>query len=218
MLSYNPNTKSVDLVADREYEAGEPISAWCGPQTNKRLLINYGIVDENNPYDWLQVAATIPNTDPLFSAKRAILLEHGLATQQFFRLQRGKPVPATLLPYMRLAYEEDRDLLSKIEFTEGAEPVDLPIEAKILHHVASILQGKLDNYRTTIEQDEETIASSSNPREVVAAKLLRIEKEILNSALDEILAKPSAPERSSLGLAEGQKYPVKLSWGVGKSP
>lgn len=56
MLKYNPNTKTVDLVTDRPYAADEPIAAWCGPQTNTRLLINYGIVDENNPYDWVQVS------------------------------------------------------------------------------------------------------------------------------------------------------------------
>lgn len=55
MLKYNPNSKSVDLVVDQDYKAGEPVMAWCGPQTNNRLLINYGIVDEDNPYDWIQV-------------------------------------------------------------------------------------------------------------------------------------------------------------------
>ena len=50
--------------------AGEPISAWCGPQPNSRLLINYGLVDESNPYDKLQMTVTLPNNDPLYKAKR----------------------------------------------------------------------------------------------------------------------------------------------------
>ncbi|GMH40672.1 hypothetical protein BSKO_08576 [Bryopsis sp. KO-2023] len=209
MLQYNPNTKSVDLVADREYKAGELISAWCGPQTNKRLLINYGIVDENNPYDWLQIKIRVPNSDPLFQAKRSVLMENGLSTQEAFKLQRGRPIPKMLLPYMRVIYETDPAEMDKLTAMEGVGPRES--EGAILHQVASVLQGKLDNYRTTSEQDDETIASSSNPREVVAAKLLHIEKEILNSALDEILAKPGAPERSSLGLEDGKQYPVDLS-------
>ena len=36
---------------DRDYRAGEPIKAWCGPQPNRRLLLNYGIVTDDNPYD-----------------------------------------------------------------------------------------------------------------------------------------------------------------------
>lgn len=55
-MAYNAATKSVELVVDRDYQPGEPIYAWCGPQPNSRLLINYGIVDENNPYDKLQAS------------------------------------------------------------------------------------------------------------------------------------------------------------------
>ena len=45
--------------------AGEPVYAWCGPQPNQRLLLNYGIVDESNPHDRLQLTATIPSSDRL---------------------------------------------------------------------------------------------------------------------------------------------------------
>ncbi len=34
--------KAVELRVDREYAPGQPISAWCGPQPNSRLLLNYG--------------------------------------------------------------------------------------------------------------------------------------------------------------------------------
>lgn len=59
MLTFNPESSSVDLAADRDYEPGEPLYAWCGPQPNSRLLINYGFVDEGNPYDKLQVGAWV---------------------------------------------------------------------------------------------------------------------------------------------------------------
>ena len=74
--------KNVELTADRHYREGEPIFAWCGPQPNRRLLINYGIVDETNPYDFLQVTASIPLSDPLYQKKRQVLLEHGFAAQK----------------------------------------------------------------------------------------------------------------------------------------
>lgn len=47
--------------------------AWCGPQPNSRLLLNYGIVDESNPYDKLQLTVTLPANDPLYKVKRGIL-------------------------------------------------------------------------------------------------------------------------------------------------
>lgn len=31
-----------------------------------QLLVNYGIVEEDNPNDKLQLTATIPHSDPLF--------------------------------------------------------------------------------------------------------------------------------------------------------
>ena len=68
--------------------AGEPVFAWCGPQPNSRLLLNYGIVDEQNPNDKMTVTATIPNSDPLFAQKRQLLQQHNMASQQNFQLQR----------------------------------------------------------------------------------------------------------------------------------
>jgi hypothetical protein len=49
------------------------VYAWCGPQPNSRLLLNYGIVDESNPYDKLQLTVTLPANDPLYKVKRGIL-------------------------------------------------------------------------------------------------------------------------------------------------
>ena len=68
--------------------AGEPVYAWCGPQPNSRLLLNYGIVDEQNPNDKMTITATISNNDPLFPQKRYLLQQHNMSSQQSFQLQR----------------------------------------------------------------------------------------------------------------------------------
>lgn len=83
--------------------------------------------------------------------------------------------------------------VAQIVFSERAKAAEESVEKKILLHIASTLYTMLDNYRTTIDEDIQKIETSTNPREVVAAKLLRIEKEILIAALDEILANPIAP-------------------------
>ena len=41
MLAHNDAARRVELVADRPYSVGEPLYAWCGPQPNSRLLLNY---------------------------------------------------------------------------------------------------------------------------------------------------------------------------------
>lgn len=54
----------------------------CYPQPNSRLLVNYGIVDENNPYDKLQMTVSVPNNDPLYQRKRALLHTGSLSSTQ----------------------------------------------------------------------------------------------------------------------------------------
>lgn len=73
MLTHNDEAGEVQLVVDRAYKAGERVYAWCGPQPNSRLILNYGIVDEGNPYDKLSIVATMINTGPLFQMKRKLV-------------------------------------------------------------------------------------------------------------------------------------------------
>lgn len=87
MLRYDPVAGEVQFTSDRAYLACSPVYTWCGPQPNGRLLLNYGIVDETNPYDRLALTITLPIADPLYSMKRSLLQPHGLSTQQTFYLQ-----------------------------------------------------------------------------------------------------------------------------------
>jgi histone-lysine N-methyltransferase SETD3 len=114
MLAYNAATKAVELKVDRAYTPGQPVYAWCGPQPNSRLLINYGIVDESNPYDKLQLTITLPSSDPLYKSKRDVLQSKGLSTMQTFDLKRSEPLPPLLLPYMRLAHTTDPAQLQQV--------------------------------------------------------------------------------------------------------
>ena len=61
-----------------------------GMLVRQHALLFAGIVAEENPYDKLQLTATIPSSDPLFQQKRALLQRHNLATQQSFDLYADK--------------------------------------------------------------------------------------------------------------------------------
>jgi len=199
LLKYNEDTQTVDLVADSSYEPGDPVYAWCGPQPNARLLVNYGIVDEGNPYDCQELTATLGLSDPLYSKKRKILSANGLATQQVFKLQQDKGLPPALLPFMRLAHLDDEQMLSKVEFADGGGPVDGVPERMILKQLACYFQYRLLLYPSSSEEDTVTIESpESSPRARVAAQLLRIEKGILKSALEEVMNKPDSPGMEDL--------------------
>lgn len=191
-LRYDSEEEVVMLTSDRSYSKGDQILAWCGPQPNSKLLVNYGIVEDDNPHDRLTMTATIPNSDPLFKVKRAALQPAmaKLATRQLFNLTPTGLDPM-LLPYLRLAHartpEEVTAAADGVADIPTAKPLNDANESEALHHLAHYLFLRLDRYTSTDEEDEAAIAdSSNNARKAVAARLLRIEKGILKVALKEL--------------------------------
>jgi len=173
----------------------------CGPQPNRRLLLNYGIVDESNPSDAESVTVTLPTDDPLFAAKRAALQRGSSATTAAFKLTAKDPLPAGLVPYLRLAFCRDEgfvagaDPLKAAAGGEGGEastsssssssPLGPEVEAAALGALIHHLRKRLAAYGTSIAEDDAIVESeSAGPREKVAARLLRIEKRILEAALE----------------------------------
>ena len=74
-----------------------------------------------------------------------------------------------------------------------AVPQALVRGASIAQHDADLLACER-RYRTTAEEDEATITSSTaGPRQKVAARLLRIEKEILHGALADLFHAACVP-------------------------
>ena len=108
--------EGVSYIADRDMEAGEPISVWCGPQPNSKLLLNYGIVDDNNPHDRLGINVRLNPDDELFQAKRLAVQELlGTGSTSDFQLYRDAETPWSpeLLPFLRIAMAEDHGELSR---------------------------------------------------------------------------------------------------------
>lgn len=150
---------------DRAVKAGEALHAWCGPQPNSRLLINYGIVDDDNPYDKmqarppspppasllpgslpppllpgltrhtcfgpLQITVSIPSDDPLFAQKRFALHSAELSSKSTFSLTRGEPLPERLLPFLRFAYIDDKEVIDRKTFDRMMEGCGVPDRRKL---------------------------------------------------------------------------------------
>uniref|UniRef100_A0A383VYM3 Rubisco LSMT substrate-binding domain-containing protein n=1 Tax=Tetradesmus obliquus TaxID=3088 RepID=A0A383VYM3_TETOB len=186
-FKYNPENKCVELVVDRDYQPGEPLYAWCGPQPNSRLLLNYGIVDESNPYDKLPLVVTLPANDPLYKVKRGILQEENLSTLQTFDMKRGQPLPPLLLPYLRLAFATTHEQLDKVVFSEGAAAFDPQLEQIAACHLAAHLNERMAGYKHPLWRDLEILEDpEASPRQKVAARLTKIEKSILQGCLDAV--------------------------------
>jgi len=222
LLKYDASTKEVQLAVDREVTPGQPIVAWCGPQPNSRLLINYGVVDPDNPHDKLVITITIPSSDPLYRLKMTRLSGHQLSTQQAFQLTKAEPLPDQLLPYMRLVNAATEEDVRRVVFnndTSGGEDggkggaLSVENESMVLAQLITCLKKRLSGYKTTIEEDDAIIADpTSGPRRTVAAKLLKIEKTILQGSLKAVLALPNA-EAAARSLDASSSLP-RSSWAV----
>lgn len=96
-----------------------------------------------------------------------------------------------------------------MRFGDDAAPVSTPNEGRALTQLIAVLKRRLEGYRTTIKEDGEIIKDpTTGPRQTVAARLLRIEKGILQGALEQALAQPGAAEAASAdaGDAGGVKF------------
>jgi len=149
----------------------------------------------------------MPSDDPLYREKRARLAEQDLSTQQTFQLSSSEPLPAALLPYLRLVFASTMEELWAVDFGPEAKPISAANEAQVLSQLMHQLRRRLAAYKTTIAEDTAIIEDpTTGPRQTVAARLLRIEKGILQGALGEVLKRPGATETSSPGDAQGVKF------------
>ncbi|CAN6992691.1 unnamed protein product [Brassica oleracea var. botrytis] len=195
LLAYCSNCKAmltavdsaVELVVDRAYKAGDPIVAWCGPQPNAKLLLNYGFVDEDNPYDRIIVEAALSTDDPQYQDKRLVAQRKGKLSQQVFQVRVGKEREAVqdMLPYLRLGYMSDPAEMQSVISSQGPVCSMSPcMERAVLDQLADHFMRRLSRYPTTLKEDDALLADPSlNPRKRVATRLVRLEKKMLAACL-----------------------------------
>lgn len=195
LLAYKSNCKAmltavddaVQLVVDRPYKAGEAIVVWCGPQPNSRLLLNYGFVDEDNPYDRIVIEASLNMDDPQYQEKRMVAQRNGKLAVQTFRVNVGREKEAILdiLPYLRLGYVSDPSEMHSVISSQGPVCAVSPcMERAVLDQLVRYFETRLGGYPTTLSEDEAMLADYRlNPKRRVAAQLVMLEKKMLNACL-----------------------------------
>ncbi|XXG89087.1 hypothetical protein AAC387_Pa12g1176 [Persea americana] len=178
---------SVQLVVDRPYKAGDSIVVWCGPQPNSRLLLNYGFVDEDNPYDRIVVEASLNTEDPQYQDKRMVAQRNGRLTVQVFHVYVGREKEAVsdMLPYLRLGYVTDPSEMQSVISSQGPVcPVSPCMERAVLDQLSDYFKGRLSGYPTSLSEDDALLADGNlDPKRRVAVQLLKLEKKMLNACL-----------------------------------
>ncbi|KAG1331334.1 putative ribulose-1,5 bisphosphate carboxylase/oxygenase large subunit N-methyltransferase, chloroplastic [Cocos nucifera] len=178
---------AVELVVDRPYKAGEPIVVWCGPQPNSRLLLNYGFVDEDNPYDRMVVEASLNMEDPQYQEKRMVAQRNGKLAVQVFHVYVGREKEAIseMLPYMRLGYVSDPAEMQSVISSQGPIcPVSPCMERAVLDQLVGYFEARLAGYPTTLSEDEDMLRDGHlNPKKRVTVQLVKLEKKMLHACL-----------------------------------
>lgn len=195
LLAYKSNCKAmltatddaVQLVVDRPYKTGEAINVWCGPQPNSRLLLNYGFVDEDNPYDRLVIEASLNTDDPQYQDKRIVAQRNGKLAVQIFNVYVGKEKDTILdmLPYLRLGYVTDPSEMNTVISSEGPIcQVSSCVERAVLDQLSDYFKTRLGRYPTTLQEDEVLLTDANlDPKKRVATQLLKLEKGIIHACL-----------------------------------
>ncbi|XP_073116586.1 uncharacterized protein [Elaeis guineensis] len=195
LLAYKSNCKAmltavsdaVELVVDRPFKAGEPIVVWCGPQPNSRLLLNYGLVDEDNPYDRIAIEASLNMEDPQYQEKRMVAQRNGKLAVQVFHVfvGREKEAISEMLPYMRLGYVSDPTEMQSVISSQGPIcPVSPCMERAVLDQLVGYFEARLAGYSTTLSEDEDMLRDGHlDPKKRVAVQLVKLEKKMLHACL-----------------------------------
>eukprot|EP00899_Mesostigma_viride_P007883 jgi/Mesvir1/17096/Mv07533-RA.2 len=169
LINYKSNCRAVlqhtednhvELRADRPYKKGEPMSVWCGPQPNQRLLQNYGIVDDDNPFDRLAVQIALDTEDPLYQRKRLLVQKSGMSTIQSFNLGKGKEEETIekMLAYMRLSMCNTVAECEAVDLSVGPIcPSNPCAETVSISRLMKYFKKRLDAYKYPIEHDHAVV-------------------------------------------------------------
>eukprot|EP00002_Diphylleia_rotans_P018149 TRINITY_DN3522_c0_g1_i2.p1 TRINITY_DN3522_c0_g1~~TRINITY_DN3522_c0_g1_i2.p1 ORF type:complete len:408 (+),score=62.49 TRINITY_DN3522_c0_g1_i2:62-1285(+) len=147
--SYNDKAGCMNVVANRQINAGEQIFTNYGPIGNGRLVLVYGFATEVNPYTSVQIWATMDPKAKYYTRKQAILKKLKLNDKEPFLLFANGNLPEGLITTLYIQRCEEAKLLEDLEKQLAASETSITIqyEAKLrlelLSAVRDALQSKL---------------------------------------------------------------------------
>lgn len=194
-------TEEVAVYSDRAYKQFEQVFISYGDKSNADLLLLYGFALERNPFNSVEISVGLSKEDPMYEQKKGYLNRsgRGLASVRF-PLQ-GNRYPSELVDFLRLLLVEPEDLgMQPLAQTDFNEPISPSLERRVLQTMESICESYLEQYATTLEQDEALINDKGmfatlSRQARMAIKLRASEKKILGATIaaakEELLKLPA---------------------------
>lgn len=193
--SFDSASRSLLCTSNTTYKSTDQVFIFYGPFPNHKLLRLYGFSVLNNPYDNVELYATMTPDAPAFQAKLELLQKHGISNDKPHELTLGH-IPPQLLTTLRVQRLEPAELIDVQRIEDvivNNKEVSRENEALVVTSLLLGLQQMLQQYPTTKEKDEQLLsASASGSGDVLSfharcAVILRLgEKKILESLVEEL--------------------------------
>ncbi|KAA8529389.1 hypothetical protein F0562_033812 [Nyssa sinensis] len=144
-----------------------PVSVKAGEQvliqyalskSNTQLALDYGFIESRSERNAYTLPLKISESDPFFGDKLDIAESNGLGDTAYFDIFLGRPLPPTLLPYLRLVALGGTDtfLLESLFRNSVWGHLEFPVsranEELMCQVVRNACKSALSGYHTTIEE------------------------------------------------------------------
>lgn len=156
---------------------GQELRTSYGDKSNLQLLLQYGFVHEENPYDEVMLFLGLPLEDPLAAQKQRVLGLTGPFELRSYTL--SLPVDARLMEemfsFLRVAHADAEELATLTAAPGGNAQ-------KIIDAFVALCEEQLAGYETTLAEDEQLLREAKLSRNARSCILVRRgEKRILHA-------------------------------------
>lgn len=155
-------------------------------KSNAELALDYGFIESRSERNTYTLTLEIPESDPFFGDKLDIAESNGMRETAYLDIVLDQPLPATMLPYLRLLALGGGDafLLESIFRNSIWDHLESPVsrdnEELVCQVIRDACKSALSGYSTTIEEDEKLmIQDDLNPRHKIAIGIRLGEKKVL---------------------------------------
>lgn len=207
------STQQVVVYATRDYAPGDEILLFMGDKSSTMLMANHGftrpMTSSSTPTnskmmtmstpDQVDLAIVLDADDPLVEVKGFLLSTQNMSMNDSYVLSYGaQQLPQTLLTSLRIKLLSGnevarfKDLLGPVRdakepYAEPRHIAGLRNEFVAMRALVLACKNLLAQYPTSLEEDEETLASMRHDqmasREAQIRRMLVLEKRILHNAM-----------------------------------
>eukprot|EP00736_Rhodelphis_marinus_P013251 Rmarinus@m.13225 len=185
------DAEMLTLTVRSEYAKGDEVYASMGSLSNTELLMNSGVVLDENPFDAVRMSMFMREDDPFYSVKAAILERHGLGRNHMFRfVPTGISVELMRAARIQMMKPSEFDRYHDVFTPRGR--LSLETELASYRQIIGAAEALLKSYPTSLQADLAALSESNETplpeRQRLATFLRATEKAILARSIDSLVA------------------------------